>query len=146
MPKETAPEGYMSIPDAAKIVGIHKNSMYQHVIVFHHLPVLTVPAGARSFHWLKKEDVEAFKADRDTAAGKLVKNRYKLYEIVLINCGELTVLYTTTALLDLSRTYSRMMEKGHKLVRIRADGKLLTIHESDKLGNTYNPRTIRRFA
>lgn len=146
MAKVNAPEGYMSIPDAAKLVGIHKNSMYQHVFDYHHIPVLTQTAGARSFHWLKREDVEAFKNDRDVAAGKRVKNRYKVYEIVCISLGQLDVLFKTESLRELSKMYIRMMERENKLVRVRADGHLLTIHESDRLGNAYHPRTKSRYA
>ena len=145
MSKVVAPEGYMSIPDAAKFVGIHKNTMYQHVMEYHNIAVFTQPAGARSFHWLKKEDVEAFKADRDLAAGKKVKKRYKEYEIVCISLGQLDVLFKTESLRELSKMYIRMMERENKLVRVRADGKLLTIHESDSLGNSYHPRTKRRY-
>jgi len=112
---------------------------------YHNIAVFTQPAGARSFHWLKKEDVEAFKADRDLAAGRKAKSRYKVYEIVCISLGKLDVLFKTESLRELSKMYIRMMERENKLVRVRADGKLLTIHESDSLGNAYHPRTKRRY-
>ena len=36
--------------------------------------------------------------------------------------------------------YIKMLEHDNKLIRVRADGEILTIHESDKLGNRYHPR------
>lgn len=144
MPSKKAPDGYMSIPDAAKLVGIHKNSMYQYVADYHRIPVRTEPAGSRSYHWLKKEDVEQFKAEREIALGKKAKKKYHEYEIVTISLGQLDVLFKTDSLRELSKMYIRMMERENKLIRVRADGQLLRIHESDRLGNAYHPRTKRR--
>jgi hypothetical protein len=70
-----------------------------------------------------------------------MKTELHLYEIVLISCGDITVLYKTCSHQELSRKYTQLIEHGHKFIRIRADGKMLTIHDSDKLANKYHQRT-----
>ena len=72
-----------------------------------------------------------------------MKTELHLYEIVLISCGDITVLYKTCSHRELSRKYTQLIEHGHKFIRIRKDGQMLTIHESDKLANKYHPRTTR---
>lgn len=134
MPAKTPPEGYVSIATAAKMAGVCAMTMRGWVVDRGDIPYMSVTSGMRTFYFLRKTDVL-----------KLVdsirpKTRHH-YEIVLINLGELTVLYDTYSLRELSVQYTHMMERGHKLVRVRVDGELLTIHESDKLGNAYHPRT-----
>jgi hypothetical protein len=70
-----------------------------------------------------------------------MKRELHLYEIVTISCGQVSVLFRTCSLKELSRMYIGCMERENKLIRIRMDGELLTIRESDKLGNAYHPRT-----
>lgn len=70
-----------------------------------------------------------------------MKSELHLYEIVLISCGDVSVLYRTCSHQELSRKYIQLIEHGHKFIRIRKDGQMLTIHESDKFANAYHPWT-----
>ena len=138
------PEGYITVPDAAKMCGVCSQTMYDWVLVRNFMPYRRVVGGARSFYYLKKTDVEKYLSDSQKEVP--ARKKARLYEIVIISLGKLEVLFTTDNLAALSRMYTRMIENQHKLVRIRADGQLLTIDESDKLGLTYHPRTKRRAA
>jgi len=128
------PEGYLSISEAAKLVGVSRVTMYDWVITRRLLP----HEDFGRYHYIKKQDVDELHARLDDRPGR---KRITVYEIVVISCGELTVLYTTGSLRALSLMYTHMMERQHRLVRVRADGKLLTIHESDKVGYAFHPRT-----
>lgn len=138
------PEGFITVPDAARMCGVCSQTMYEWVLGRHYIPYRKVVGGARCFYYLKKSDVEKYLSDMQKEVP--ARKRARLYEIVIISLGKLYVLYATDNLAALSRMYTRMMENQHKLVRIRADGQLLTIHESDKLGFTYHPRTKGRLA
>ena len=70
-----------------------------------------------------------------------MKRKLHLYEIIIISCGEVSVLYRTCNHRECAKKYLQLMEHGHKFCRIRMDGVNLTIHDSDKLANKYHPRT-----
>lgn len=142
MPKRISPDGYKTIPDAAKEIGISRSTLYNWILVQRRAHYIMRTSGRMKFYLIKDEDVERLKRSDQTKVGK----RYSFYEIVVISLGELTVLFQTRNLRQLSQKYIHMMEHEHKLIRIRADGKLLTIHESDELGNSYHPRTKARYA
>lgn len=139
MPAKKPPEGYISTTHAAKIAGVQVQTIRNWIDQPMGLPCLRVKSGSMTFSYIKPEDLEAF-LGRTPKRGR---PKDRLYEIVLINCGELTVLFKTKSLMELSHKYTYMVEHGHKLIRIREDGRLLRIWESDKLGNTYHPRTKR---
>jgi excisionase family DNA binding protein len=136
------PDGYISVPEAAKLLHVSKGTMYEWMIGRRYIPYISIPSGARTFYYMRRADVEKF------AEGSQVTNRLrqknKEYEIIMITMGKIDVLFKTDSLYELSRMYTRMMERMHKLVRVRADGKILTIHESDKIGYAYHPRTKAR--
>ena len=139
------PDGYISCTDAAKRSGLARNTIYLHCKNAT-LPCTVVrqgPNGGYRVRLIKEEDFQEFMARRqrldvDTMIDKRRKHKY---EIVIISMGEVTTLYKTDSLQELSHMYIKMMERDHKLIRVRKDGKILTIHESDALGNTYHPRT-----
>lgn len=68
------------------------------------------------------------------------KQALHLYEIVLICCGDVTVLFKTCNHQELSKRYVYLQEHGHRFIRVRFDGEMLTIHESDKIASKYHPR------
>lgn len=72
-----------------------------------------------------------------------MKRELHLYEICVISCGDVTVLYRTCVHREAAVKYIQLIEHGHKFIRIRKDGQMLTIHESDKFANQYHPRTKR---
>lgn len=134
------PAGYITAPAAARIIGISNQTMYDWIKKRRVFPYIKQEAGARAWYYVKESDV----ADYVKAQEPVARRKAKVYEIVTISLGQLSVLFTTSSLLELSHMYIRMLERENKLIRIRADGELLTIHESDKLGNTFHPRTKRR--
>jgi hypothetical protein len=140
MPTRPAPDGYITIPDAAKQVGVSTQGMYNIVLHQGKILYLSESAGSRTRYLLKKSDVDEYVKTYRTPLRGRPKKKADLYEIICICCGKLDVLYSTKSPVDLSRQYTRMIERDNKLVRIRVDGQLLTIHESDKLGNAYHPR------
>lgn len=134
------PEGHINIPEAAKMAGVSAMTMYKKVILQGAIKHKAIQAGSRTFYLMKKTDVEEYlKKYRMNPVGR-PKKQIDLYEIVCICCGKLEVLFSTHSPVELSHKYTRMVEQDNKLVRIRADGQLLTIRESDKLGNAYHPR------
>ena len=140
------PEGYINIPTAAKMAGICIQAMRHLIIDEGRIPYESKPAGSRSYYYLKKQDVDKFlETFRKRLRGRPRKN-YNTYEIVCICCGKLDVLYSTNSPVELSRMYIKMLEHDNKLIRIRADGQLLTIHESDRIGYAYHPRLRRATA
>ena len=140
MAHKKPPEGYIDIPTAAKMAGVCIMTMRRMVIDEGRIPYVSRPAGSRTYYYLKKQAVEKFlETYRKPLRGR-PKTRASLYEIVIISCGKLEVLYSTDSPVELSHMYIKMLEHDNKLIRVRADGKLLTIHESDKLGNRYHPR------
>ena len=136
------PEGYISVPEAAKMVGVVPMTFYNWMFTRAVVPFKTRQAGSRCFYYIKKSDVEKYLEAQKIKDRRLRKKHF--YEIVAISMGQVTVLYQTENLMELSHMYIHMMEKQHKLIRVRMDGNLLTIHESDKLGNSYHPRTKAR--
>lgn len=134
------PVGYVNIPTAAKMAGVAPQTMYRIVAIEGRIPSETAPGGSRTYYYMKKQAVEKFlETYRKPLRGR-PKTRANLYEIVIISCGKLEVLYSTDSPVELSHMYIKMLEHDNKLIRVRADGELLTIHESDKLGNRYHPR------
>lgn len=142
MAAKRPPDGYLTVPEAAKLCGVTRQTMYNWVLTQGRVPYVSRTAGAMTFYCIKREDAEELERTHGKKR-KMIYSRYHFYEIVFISLGELTVLYQTESLKDLSRTYTHMIEKDHKLIRVRADGKLLTIHESDALGNAFHPRCKR---
>lgn len=141
MAHKEPPEGYVNIPTAAKMAGVAVQTMYRIVAIEGRIPSETAPGGTRTYYYLKKQDVEKYLAAyRPRHRGRPKKQQHSEYEIIMISCGKIDVLYKTNSVRDLSATYSRMIEYGHKLVRLRADGRILTIHESDKIGYSCSPR------
>ena len=135
------PEGHIDIPTAAKMAGVCIMTMRRMVIDEGRIPYESRPAGSRTYYYLKKQDVEKYLAAyRPRHRGRPKKQQHSEYEIIMISCGKIDVLYKTNSVRDLSATYSRMIEYGHKLVRLRVDGRILTIHESDKIGYSCSPR------
>ena len=140
MAHKEPPEGYVNIGTAAKMAGVCKMTMYRMVALERKIPCVEAQAGSRTYYYMKKQDVEKFvKTFRKPLRGR-PKTQANLYEIVIISCGKLEVLYSTDSPVELSHMYIKMLEHDNKLVLVRADGELLTIHESDKLGNRYHPR------
>lgn len=139
MPAKKPPEGYVTIPQAAAICGCSKITMNRIVTEYKKIPYKSEPAGARTFRYLKRADVEWYRDH--TTFRKRGRPFAQSYEIIIINSGKVTVLFRTSSPRELSMKYSWMMEHGHRLIRIRADGTILTIHESDKLGYAFNPRS-----
>lgn len=137
MSAKKPPEGYITIPDAAKMLHIAPQTMYDWVLLQGKVPYRSHISGTRTYYFLKKSDVEHLVEEVEPV--KLRKA--KLYEIIMITCGKLDVLFQTENLHELSNKYVHMAEHGDKLVRVRVDGRVLTIHESDKVGYTYHPRT-----
>lgn len=145
MRNDKIPDGYISCTDAAKRCGVNKNTIYFHC-KNGTLPSTLVGFGPFDRYRkriIKEEDFQEFMARRQRldVDTMIDKRRKHTYEIVIISMGEVAVLYKTDSLQELSQMYIKMMEHEHKLIRIRKDGKILTIHESDALGNTYHPRT-----
>ena len=136
MPGKKPPEGYMTVPEAAKVLHVASQTMYQWVVIGK-IPCKTHLSGTRTFYFLKKEDVDLLAEKYEPV------KKARLYEIIMITCGKLDVLFATESLHELSNKYVHMAEKGHKLVRLRVDGRVLTIHESDKVRYAYHPRTKR---
>lgn len=140
MPKLNVPEGYYTVTQAAQIVGLSSKTVRFH-IEQGNLEAKSFNVGSPSFYRLiSQESLDAFRKKREPKDGE-----DHLYEIICISCGKTDVLYSTRSLMELSRTYARMVENDHKLVRIRLDGEPLLIFESDKLGFTYHPRTKKGF-
>lgn len=137
MPAKKPPEGYITIPEAAKLLHVSPQTMYEWVLSRGRIPYKSRIAGTREYYWLKKTDVQELSEKVEPVRLR----KAKLYEIIMITCGKLDVLFTTDNLRELSNKYVHMAEHGHKLVRLRVDGRVLTIHESDKVGYTYHPRT-----
>ena len=142
MSHKKPPEGYITIPDAARMAGVAPATMYTWTLYKGEIPYRAYEAGTRRFYLIKKSDMERFIEKKNASVGK--RRRAKEYEIVVISLGQLSVLFKTNSLMELSHMYIRLLEREHKYIRVRADGELLTIHESDKLGNTFHPRTKRR--
>ena len=143
MPAPKTPDGYVNIPDAAKMLGVSDMTMYKRVVDEGRIPYESIPRGVRTYYYMKKQDVEQFiKTYRAPLRGR-PKKKASLYEIVCISCGKMEILFSTSSLMELSHKYIYMLEQKHQLIRVRADGQLLTIHESDRLGNTYHPRVKR---
>ena len=138
MPAPKTPDGYVNIPDAAKMLGVSDMTMYKRVVDEGRIPYESFPRGVRTFYYMRKTDVEQF-AKTYMAPRRGRPKKAKQYEIVCISLGKLEVLYSTSSLVDLSQMYVKLVGQGHNLIRIRADGELLTIHESDRLGNMYHP-------
>ena len=136
MPGKKPPKGFMTIPDAAKMLHISSQTMYDWVLARGRIPYDCHISGQRTYYFLKESDVRELHDKVEPARLR----KAKLYEIILITCGKLEVLFKTDNLHELSNKYTHLMEHGHKLVRLRVDGKILTIHESDKVGYTYHPR------
>lgn len=139
------PEGYITCPEAAERSGLSRNTIYFHC-KNGTLPSIAIghgPFEQYKIRLIREEDFQEFMARRQRLdVDKTIDKRRKhKYEIVIISLGEVATLYKTDSLQDLSHMYIKMMEHEHKLIRVRKDGKILTIHESDALGNTYHPRT-----
>lgn len=140
MPAKKLPDGYIDIPTAARMLHIAPQTLYTWVLNKGRLPYKSRFAGTRTYYMLRTNDVEALVKEREPE--QLRKAR--LYEIIMITCGKLDVLFKTENLHELSNKYTYLMENGHKLVRLRVDGKILTIHDSDKVGYTYHPRMKKK--
>lgn len=137
--KLNVPDGYYSVTQAARTLGLSSNCMNFH-IAQGHIEIVEFNKGQRNYYRLiREEDLEAFRRSREPDA-----EHEHLYEIICITCGEVAVLFKTKDLLQLCQTYTRMIENDHKLVRIRLDGVNLPIFESDRLGYTFHPRTKLR--
>lgn len=136
MAAKKLPDGYIDIPTAARMLHIAPQTMYQWVLFKGRVPYKSRISGTRTYYMLKLSDVK--KLLEEVEPTRLRKA--KLYEIIIITCGKLEVLFKTDNLHELSNKYTHLMEHGHKLVRLRVDGRVLTIHESDKVGYTYHPR------
>ena len=128
---------YYTIKQAAKIAGVS-----EFCIVYHmnngRIQAVYAETGKRMV------DPESLAIFMETRNREILAEREKedhLYEIVCINLGVVDVLFTTHSLKELSFTYSRMVEYSQKLVRIRLDGVMLRICESDRLGLIYHPRS-----
>lgn len=139
MPAKKPPEGYISPKQAGKILGCSGQNVY-HLANEGRIKARKEVSGKLTFYYLEEKDVERYaKKYRSPLRGR-PKRRYDLYEIVIICCGKLDVLFSTSSPIELSHMYIKMLEHDNKLIRVRADGELLTIRESDKLGNAYHPR------
>lgn len=130
------PDGFFTVTQAARAMGLSSNCMNFH-IAHGHIEVVEFNKGHGNYYRLISEEaLEAFRKSREPDL-----EHEHLYEIICISCGEVSVLFKTKNLFDLSKMYVRMIENDHKLVRIRMDGVNLPIFESDKLGYTFHPRT-----
>ena len=131
---------YIGVYEAAERFHYSAQNIYYHIKRGNIKPIMEYQHGHGMVQLVKASDVEALakpkKKDKKKRTTKL-----HLYEIVLISCGEVTVLYKTCSHPEVARKYINMIEHGHKYVRIRMDGEMLTIHDSDRLANKYHPRT-----
>ena len=128
----------MTIYEAADHFHIAPQTIYYHV-KHGHLDVHDNDSG-----YGQLIDADEYQEMIDAKAKKKDKKRKQelhLYEIIIISCGQVSVLFKTCSHKDAAVKYLQLMEHGHKFCRIRKDGEVLTIHESDKLANRYHPRT-----
>lgn len=142
-------DDYMTVREAAEYLHVTRYDVYYH-IKHGHLPAKAIggqPDGMYAAYVISKDDIKAFREYQNRAKKKPKPKKtpaaVHLYEIVLISCGQVTTLFKTCSHRELSRRYTELMEHGHKFIRVRADGEMLTIHESDKLAAVYNPRIKR---
>jgi len=124
---------YLTVAQAAKIAHYTTRNIYYHCTVGN-IPS-TTKLGVTA---IKKDDLTEWIASRQKPTK--VKTGHHLYEIILISCGEVSVLFKTTNHRALSARYIELLEHGHRYIRVRKDGEVLTIHDSDKLANVYHPR------
>lgn len=140
MAPKKAPEGYISVPEAAKKVGVSYAWLWHQIRMFEIIPAKTEVHKERTRWFVKESDVmNYFKKYRAPLLGK-PKKVNTVYQIVLISLGKMEILYETNDPRELSMMYTRMIEKQHKYIRIRLNGQVLTIHESDKVGYRYHSR------
>ena len=140
MAAKKAPEGYISVPEAAKKVGVSYAWLWNQIRMFQIIPAKSEPNKERTRWYVKESDVMAyFKKYRAPLIGK-PKKANTVYQIVLISLGKMDILYETNDPRELSQMYTRMIKKQHKYIRVRLNGQVLTIHESDKIGYAYHPR------
>lgn len=140
MAPKKAPEGYISVPEAAKKVGVSYAWLWHQIRMFEIIPAKTEVHKERTRWFVKESDVMSyFKKYRTPLLGK-PKKVNTVYQIVLISLGKMEILYETNDPRELSRMYTKMIEKQHKYIRVRMNGQVLTIHESDKVGYRYHPR------
>lgn len=129
------PNGYYTVTQAARIVGLSNNCMNFH-IKQGHIEIIDVNKGRTNYYRLiSQAALDTFMKKREPDV-----TEEHLYEIICINMGQVSVIFKTTDLMKLCQTYTRMIERDNKLVRIRIDGVPLTICESDRLGYTFHPR------
>lgn len=137
MPAPKAPNGYITIAEAARRAGMATSTMYKRVVTNGEVPCLARMAGARTFYYVTKNAVSRFMKKEQVLTAR---KDAKLYEIVSITLGNLDVLYSTESLKELSRKYTHLIEHDNKFIRLRVDGEVLTIHESDRIGYAYHSR------
>lgn len=139
-------EEYINVTEAAERFHCSPNNIYYHI---KHGTLKTVEEpqkGHGIVHKVKASDIEALIAARDLRKTRKAEKKRQartlhLYEIILISCGQVSVLFRSCSHKEAAIKYLQLMEHGHKLCRFRVDGEQLTIHESDKLANYYHPRT-----
>lgn len=101
-----------------------------------------------STHWcFTKEDLDEWAARAAAAPYPAKKKPFqsrpspihgKIYEIVIIVCGIVTVMYSTTSRAECGRMFWKLVEADQQFIRIRVDGHLLLIHQCWRLANEYN--------
>ena len=144
-------EEYMTTKEVAEALHVTRHDIFYHVKKGHipALPILS-STGRNNSYLILKADVEKFRTEYLERPPKKPKAKKKpkeqptevlhLFEIILISCGTVHVLFKTCNHREFSRRYIELVEHGHHYIRARLDGVQLTIHDSDKLANVYHPR------
>ena len=138
-------EEYITLKEAAQMLHVTREALQYHVKKGH-LPVIATKSetGRNNAYIINIDDVETFRKEHMEKPVKMDKKKTRmvlhLYEIILISCGQRSVLFKTCDPREYSRRYVELIEHGHKYIRARVDGTELTIHDSDKLANRYHPR------
>lgn len=132
---------YMSIYDAADRFHITPQTIYYHVNRGHFKVIDKENGYGQLVDADEIQEMIDAKSKKKDKKEKKHRQELHLYEIITITCGQVSVLFKTCSHKEVAVMYLQLMEHGHRLCRIRMDGEVLTINDSDKLANKYHPRT-----